>query len=158
MSGLEFKIRRLTRQDAREVAQISQSAPEAGNWAPGNYERLAEMGLEGWAAIAVTAGQEKRIVAFLVARCVAPEVEILNVATEVRFRGAGAATALVTKCLESARRRGARNAFLEVRESNRGAIRLYERTGFRISGRRTRYYRDPDDDAVLMTCVLGEKN
>jgi ribosomal-protein-alanine N-acetyltransferase len=40
-----------------------------------------------------------------------------------------------------------------VRASNEKAIALYSKLGFRNSGRRTKYYRDPEEDAVLL--VLG---
>ena len=37
-----------------------------------------------------------------------------------------------------------------MRESNTGAIALYERYGFRAAGRRRRYYQDNGEDAVIM--------
>ena len=37
-----------------------------------------------------------------------------------------------------------------MRESNAGAIALYERFGFRAAGRRRRYYQDNGEDAVIM--------
>ena len=49
------------------------------------------------------------------------------------------------------RERGIRVLHLEVRESNRTAIRLYERMGFQKDGLRRNYYTDPSEDAVLMT-------
>jgi ribosomal-protein-alanine N-acetyltransferase len=39
---------------------------------------------------------------------------------------------------------------LEVRESNTAAIRLYEKSGFRLTGRRIRYYQKPVENAVIM--------
>jgi ribosomal-protein-alanine N-acetyltransferase len=39
---------------------------------------------------------------------------------------------------------------LEVRESHTAAVRLYEKTGFRIIGKRNGYYRMPHEDAVIM--------
>jgi ribosomal-protein-alanine N-acetyltransferase len=45
---------------------------------------------------------------------------------------------------------GARSSFLEVRESNISAQELYRKFGYEASGRRTRYYKDNDEDAVLM--------
>ena len=44
---------------------------------------------------------------------------------------------------------------LEVRESNRAAIALYEKMGFGQVGRRKRFYADPEEDALLLTCFLG---
>jgi ribosomal-protein-alanine N-acetyltransferase len=146
-------IRSLLSEDAQAIAQLSHSTREAGNWDPSNYERLAELGLEGW--VAVTDGQ---IVGFLVARCAASDLEILNVAIALEFRRQGAATALLAKCLETGSQQGARKALLEVRESNYPAIALYQREGFRITGRRIQYYQNPGEDAILMTCELRERN
>jgi ribosomal-protein-alanine N-acetyltransferase len=53
-----------------------------------------------------------------------------------------------------AQRQGARRMELEVRISNRAAIALYERAGFVQDGRRRGYYRDPEEDAVLMGLPL----
>jgi [ribosomal protein S18]-alanine N-acetyltransferase len=43
---------------------------------------------------------------------------------------------------------------LEVRAANDGALRLYHRHGFQVAGRRTRYYTNPIDDALLLTAEL----
>ena len=46
---------------------------------------------------------------------------------------------------------GAQSSFLEVRASNLAAQDLYRKFGFEESGVRRRYYRDNDEDAILMT-------
>ena len=43
----------------------------------------------------------------------------------------------------------ARTILLEVRESNSAARKLYEKCGFVQSGRRQRYYKQPEEDAIL---------
>ncbi len=54
--------------------------------------------------------------------------------------------------LDWAHRQFPENEFwLEVRESNAAAIALYESAGYRQVGFRKRYYRDPEEGAVLMT-------
>ncbi len=58
------------------------------------------------------------------------------------------------KLLTEARRDGATSVILEVRESNRPAVRLYESIGFRLEGRRNKYYRDPTEDALLLRIPL----
>jgi ribosomal-protein-alanine N-acetyltransferase len=45
---------------------------------------------------------------------------------------------------------GARSSFLEVRESNLAAQELYRKFGYEETGRRRRYYKDNDEDAILM--------
>ena len=44
----------------------------------------------------------------------------------------------------------AERTVLEVRESNTAAIGLYTSMGFADAGRRKRFYRDPEEDAVIM--------
>jgi ribosomal-protein-alanine N-acetyltransferase len=43
---------------------------------------------------------------------------------------------------------------LEVRPSNSGAIALYQKFGFAEAGRRKRFYRDPDEDGLILTLNL----
>jgi ribosomal protein S18 acetylase RimI-like enzyme len=55
----------------------------------------------------------------------------------------------VQEFLALARSRGAEEIFLEVRESNLAARRLYETSGFSESGRRQSYYQQPQEDAIV---------
>jgi ribosomal-protein-alanine N-acetyltransferase len=48
-----------------------------------------------------------------------------------------------------ARERGADTVFLEVRESNLAARRLYEKATFVEKGRRQLYYQEPEEDAIV---------
>ena len=87
------------------------------------------------------------------------EMHLLNltVAPAMQRRGLGQQM-LRALCTES-RRRGARALLLEVRESNSGGRRLYERFGFHELGLRRGYYpagRGRREDAVVMRLVLGE--
>ena len=58
---------------------------------------------------------------------------------------------MLKSALAAAAEKGARVATLEVRESNDLAIRLYEKLGFEVVGSRDSYYRDNNEDAILMT-------
>lgn len=90
---------------------------------------------------------------FLVARQTSPdEREILNVAVSPDCRGLGLGSALLRQLLGSYRVPG--DVFLEVRESNEAARRLYERLGFKEVGRRKAYYDDPVETAIIMRINL----
>jgi ribosomal-protein-alanine N-acetyltransferase len=78
------------------------------------------------------------------------EIHINNVAVRPAYRGRGLGTALMRHVLAEARRLGARRATLEVRSSNQGARRLYERLGFRVAGTRRAYYSHPVEDALIL--------
>ena len=81
------------------------------------------------------------------------ELESVVVAEGQRRRGVGESLcrAVLAWCGEL----GARTVSLEVRAGGVGAIRLYERLGFLTVGRRTQYYVDPAEDAVMMRRVVG---
>lgn len=95
------------------------------------------------------------VLGFLASRRAGDEIEILNLAVLPQFRRQGLGRQLVEAALLEARERGAKSAHLEVRSSNQQAIGFYSVCGFRASGQRKRYYRDPVEDAVLMKRNLG---
>jgi len=86
---------------------------------------------------------------FLVARHVREEWEFENIVVAPEFRGRGVGKQLLDEFIMHARRSQSRAVFLEVRESNVAARKLYQKAGFRETGRRKRYYADPAEDAVL---------
>ena len=84
------------------------------------------------------------------------EGEILNLGVAPAYRGRGLGRALVERMLAELRGRGARAVYLEVRESNVVARRLYESLGFAEVARRARYYRRPVEDAVVLRNTLAQ--
>ena len=85
---------------------------------------------------------------------VPPEADILNLVVAPERRGQGIGRALLQAALTRAAQDGARRIWLEVRESNAAAVHLYETSGFRQTGRRARYYRDPPEDALVLETIL----
>ena len=79
--------------------------------------------------------------------CVA---ELEDVVVAANCRRAGIGRALCTAVLDWCRQQGASETALEVRAANAGAIALYAQLGFRQVGRRSGYYRDPEDAAIVM--------
>ena len=78
------------------------------------------------------------------------ELRLMNLAVPFARRHRGIATALVRHALQDGCRQGGRRALLEVRASNIVALALYGKFGFQRVGRRTRYYANPVEDAILM--------
>ena len=95
------------------------------------------------------------IAGYIVARETAGELHINNVAVRAEFRRRGIGAALLGRILYEARRRKANAAFLEVRSANLAAQALYEKNGFKAIARRSNYYSEPPEDAVVMSLVLG---
>jgi ribosomal-protein-alanine N-acetyltransferase len=77
--------------------------------------------------------------------------DITNVAVLPAFRRKGLAKELMTALMTTAKGQGVNRLQLEVRESNTAARALYESLGFTVDGKRKRYYRRPDEDAILMS-------
>ena len=94
------------------------------------------------------------IVGYAIAQVAADEAEIVNVAVAPTARGRGIGRALVRSAVAAAASCGARAVYLEVRESNAVARRLYEAEGFAVAGRRRGYYRTPTEDAILLRAAI----
>jgi ribosomal-protein-alanine N-acetyltransferase len=97
------------------------------------------------------AESDGRIAAMLVAWFIVDEIHIATIATHPDFRKQGIAESLLSLALQSAKDEGAVTSFLEVRESNDAALDLYRKFGFVEDGRRSGYYKDNDEDAILMS-------
>jgi [ribosomal protein S18]-alanine N-acetyltransferase len=98
----------------------------------------------------------RRIAGYIVARETAGELHINNVAVREQYRRRGIGRALLGSVLEEGRRLSVKTAFLEVRSGNLAAQRLYEDCGFKAIARRSNYYSDPTEDAVVMSLVLTQ--
>ena len=83
------------------------------------------------------------------ARAVDADVQTIAVAEAARGRGSG--RELLRTLLATARDRGVRTVFLEVRADNPVAQRLYASEGFVEGGRRPAYYQPDGVDAIVMT-------
>ena len=93
---------------------------------------------------------EHRVAGFCAFWLVFDEIHINNVALRPHLRGHGLGTALMRHVFAEAQRLGARRATLEVRASNTGARRLYERLGFYVSSSRRNYDTNPVEDALIL--------
>jgi [ribosomal protein S18]-alanine N-acetyltransferase len=99
-------------------------------------------------------GRNRALAGYSVYSTVADELHILNVAVRPAFRRMGVGTALMKRMHDDAYRNGQRYGYLEVRESNRAAQRLYGKFGYRPLTKRLNYYSDNREDAILMGTVL----
>ncbi len=98
---------------------------------------------------------EKKLAGFLLLRFAADEVEVLTVAIDRSFRGAGLGEKLLRHGFDLAKQKQARHAHLEVEAGNTPALRLYDKLGFQEAGRRRGYYVSSGDaDALIMSRVL----
>jgi ribosomal-protein-alanine N-acetyltransferase len=140
-------IRPVLADDLSAVAVIEQDS-FADPWSERSFEEL----LRSPAAIflVATLPDSETVFGYVVALAVADQAEILNLAVVVSARRHGLGGALLDAAIEAVSGRGAREIFLDVRESNKPARGLYESRGFTALGRRGRYYRNPVEDALVL--------
>ena len=139
-----LEIRRLTYADLPQVIAIERRAfPTPWSLA------MFVLELSKPAGVCLTALREGEMLGYLICSRYDTVWHIMNVAVDPIRRREGIATALLADLLRRLDGQHARFT-LEVRESNAGAIALYERFGFRAAGRRRRYYQDNGEDAVVM--------
>lgn len=94
------------------------------------------------------------VLGYVVAWFVADEGEIANLAVAPEGWGRGIGRALLDAALAEATQRGIESVYLEVRDSNARARRLYQSRGFEEVGRRSKYYRRPLEDAIVLRRML----
>jgi ribosomal-protein-alanine acetyltransferase len=140
-------IRKMTAEDIPAVValdQISFSLP----WPERSFrfEATANPASRCWVAEV-----DGRIVGMIVAWLFVDEVHIATLATHPDFRRQGIARQLLLHVLQLAVKEGAVSSFLEVRAGNVAAQDMYHKFGYKESGRRPRYYKDNNEDAILMT-------
>jgi ribosomal-protein-alanine acetyltransferase len=82
------------------------------------------------------------------AQTLASECEIENIVVDAKWQRRAFGRKLLDELLNRIQQAGCGDVFLEVRESNMAARRLYERGGFLEVGRRAKYYSQPQEDAV----------
>ncbi|MDO9417735.1 N-acetyltransferase [Pararhizobium sp.] len=81
---------------------------------------------------------------FVLSRAAAGEAEILTVGVDLRFERQGLGWRLMRAAMGEARHRGVESMFLEVDETNGGAVGLYQKLGFFKVGERNAYYKSGD--------------
>lgn len=139
-------IRNMTKADVPKVAII-----EKENFSQPWSEKAFYDELENPFSVTLVADVNGEIAGFLNVRDVCGEIYINNIAVSENFRRQGLAKALLCK-LE---KRNFLFITLEVRKSNFGAIRLYEKLGYKKVGQRKDFYEKPVEDAILMTKTKG---
>ena len=141
----EVRLRRLRPDDLPEVLRIERASFSVP-WSETTFRNLF---LHPDADL-LAAEVADRLAGYAIVWTVGDQAELGNVAVAPEARRQGIGERLVRAALAAARRRGAREMFLEVRESNVGAQALYRRCGFEVVGRRRRYYTHPTEDALVM--------
>ena len=161
-----MQIRPATLEDLPRILEIERATQTAAHWTENDYRaaisgteprrRTDVLEMDDTDSMLVQFADESRfapepgIQGFLVAQIVDHELEIENVVIAQGLRRFGLGSLVLERLLKDSKNEGITRIFLEVRESNSAAIRLYEKAGFVRTGKRKSYYRDPDEDALLL--------
>lgn len=138
-----------------EVLEIAGSLKGLPQWTRENYmAALDPDALPRRIALKVLGPDEDRMTGFLVASLMPPQAELEIIAVEARVQRRGLARKLFEELVYQLGPAGVTEVFLEVRASNQAALALYGALGFVETGRRPRYYADPEEDAVQMKLEL----
>ena len=150
-----MRIRRATSADIPQIRKLESQAATAAHWTQAQYDSLFSPTAPARVVfVATLEPTESQVLGFLVARRLAEEWEIENVVVDETARRQGIASALIGKLVNQARASDSASLTLEVRETNRPALQLYEKIGFTREGRRQDYYHNPKEDALLLRLPL----
>lgn len=94
---------------------------------------------------------KNEVLGYIGSYVICDEAYITNVAVKKSSRRSGVASALLAECVSCAKNSGASFISLEVRISNTPAVNLYKKFEFESAGVRPSFYRDPREDALIMT-------
>jgi ribosomal-protein-alanine N-acetyltransferase len=167
LNMVQLKIRSATSDDMPFMIDLERSVASAAHWSESQYAGLLSPTASGRPALVLVAeaapeptsrpplAPAASLLGFLVARQIAPEWELENIVVAPSMQRRGIGKQLLRALLDAAIRTNSKAVFLEVRDSNRAARPLYEKLGFRQVGRRTSYYKNPEEDAILYRFDLG---
>jgi ribosomal-protein-alanine N-acetyltransferase len=153
-------IERMTEHDLLEVVEIEEIS-NLSPWGWDAYHLELQCGSASLMLVAKLPAHDnaapKSIVGFIVARQMADEIHVNNVAVRPEYRRLRIGAKLLRAVLAWGGENDCAQAVLEVRAQNIAAQKLYQACGFEVIGRRRRYYKAPVEDALLMSVSLKQK-
>lgn len=138
-------IRKMEEKDLNQVCEIEKSIFSL----PWSYYSFRDA-LNREDTIYLVAENEGKIVGYLGLWNILSQGEITNVAVMEEYRKRRIGHMMLKELLSQGKSQGIESFTLEVRESNKGAIHLYESFGFTIAGTRKGFYERPKEDALIM--------
>lgn len=90
------------------------------------------------------------LIGYVGSQSVMDEADMMNLAVDANYRRQGIGEQLVASLVDHLKQLNVHSLTLEVRSSNTSAIKLYEKNGFTIVGKRPGYYQKPKEDALIL--------
>jgi len=147
------ELRPLQPEDTPAMAELEALCFPQDPWP----EALLASALLGGGVLALGLWRAHELLAVALGRVVADEAELHSIAVRPPCRRGGLGARMLQAFIVAAREQGARQVWLEVRQSNHAAIQLYLRHAFHPMGRRPRYY-DDGEDALILRLDLQESS
>jgi [ribosomal protein S18]-alanine N-acetyltransferase len=149
---MSLRIRRMELTDLEKVLEIDQlsfSLP----WPKSTFRfELVENELSRcWVGELERLFKPVEVVSMAVVWMVVNDAHIATIAVHPAFRRLGIAKQMMAHIIQAAEDEKMDSVTLEVRVSNEAAQNLYAQFGFKVVGKRPRYYRDTNEDALIMT-------
>lgn len=144
---LKVQLLTLSESDLDRIVAVEQTV-YSHPWTPGNFKDALK---SGYAAFKLEAGEH--LIGYLVAMQVIDEVHLLNITVAPAFQRQGWAHAMLQFLNLWSLQKEAQCLWLEVRQSNERALKLYKAFGFEQVGLRKDYYpesRTSRESAVVM--------
>lgn len=152
----EVRVRPMSGADLECVLKIAVGLPQAPLWPLSAYrEAMDPEHRPRRIALVAADGETDAPVGFVVASLVVPQAELETIAVAPGGQRRGVGARMVEALLKALAMEEVTELILEVRASNLAAFKFYRALGFMETGRRPRYYADPEEDAVLMGLKLG---
>ena len=146
----------MERTDIDQVLALAESLPEAPRWTRETYANAADRHASPQRIALVAEDSQDRLLGFAVALLIPPQAELETIAVAQAAQRKGIASLLFGQMIRELEGVRITEVMLEVRESNRAAQAFYRSLGFVESGRRHRYYAEPQEDALLLGRACGE--
>jgi len=131
------------------IENVSFSAP----WSRDSYLELAPLETISFYVVK----HEGRVIGYMLYQTWAEEMELHTIAVSPNLRRQGVGRKMIDYMIRDASLRGVERIFLQVRPSNEAAQSLYSSFGFYVVGVRHRYYRDNQEDALVMRVDIKMK-
>ena len=144
-----MRIRPMTKEDCEQVASI-EAVSFSMPWSKKAFTETVEKQNFRY----YVAENDGEILGYCGFLYVLDEAEIPNVCVKASARQKGVGKQMMTVLIDEARELGIAVLYLEVRESNMAARKLYEVLGFEENGIRKNFYEQPAENAVLMSKTL----
>lgn len=148
-----MRYRRATTSDLIRIKELEESS-ELAEWSIDDYTSVLES-KNYLLVVADEDGDGTVLAGFILLRIITNHVEgglieVMNIAVDDAFKRRGIGSRLVSESIQLSNIIHG-SVELELRESNRVAMHLYESLGFSVVGSRPSYYSSPEESAILMT-------